>query len=94
MDAGRLIVGYDSCNVYDATEVRRCFHCNEFQHIATNCKNQLTCPKSFKRCVNCLLLNKKDKTNFDVNHSVWDVRDCQAYQRLLNKIKSEILGIK
>jgi hypothetical protein len=106
IDAGRLIVGYDSCNVYDAIEVRRCFNCNEFQHIATNCKNQLTCPKcgfghdlkncksTFKRCVNCLLLNKKDKTNFDVNHSVWDVRDCQAYQRLLNKIKSEILGIK
>jgi hypothetical protein len=65
MDAGRLIVGYDSCNVYDAIEVRRCFNCNEFQHIAANCKNQLTCPKcglghdlkncksTFKRCVNC-----------------------------------------
>jgi ribosomal protein L35 len=31
---------------------------------------------------------RKTKKNFDVNHnhSVWDVQDCQTYQRLLNTV--------
>ena len=42
--AGNLFVGFDSCSVFDAVEVYRCFNCNEFSHSSKFCKKPVSCP--------------------------------------------------
>ncbi|CAG9818858.1 unnamed protein product [Phaedon cochleariae] len=42
--AGNLFVGYDSCSVYDALDVHRCFKCNEFNHYFQRCSKAISCP--------------------------------------------------
>lgn len=67
---GKLLVGYDSCKVWDATQIRRCFKCSGFNHMSTQCKQkEPTCSKcshllkecqsSSLKCVNCMSLKEK-----------------------------------
>lgn len=44
IDRGRLIVGLDSCVVFDAINIPRCYTCNSFNHVSKYCKNQAVCP--------------------------------------------------
>lgn len=101
--AGNLFIGYDSCVVFDAVEIYRCYNCNDFHHSAKNCKKPISCPlcgqnhevkqctsKVFN-CSNCL--NLKNKHNIDVSttHAVWDSEKCTAYIRARDKLKNDIL---
>lgn len=65
--AGNLFVGFDSCKVYDAIEVNRCFNCNEYHHFSSKC-SKLICSgnhdlkqcTSEKRCgSNCAKLAER-----------------------------------
>lgn len=38
-----LLVGLNSCSVYDDINVRRCYHCNAFNHVKKYCKYKPTC---------------------------------------------------
>lgn len=101
--AGNLFVGYDSCSVFDAIEIYRCYKCNEFHHSANNCKNSPVCPlcsenhdlKQCKSkvlcCSNCSKL--KDTLNRDIptNHAVWDKNTCTAYTQARDKLRNDIL---
>lgn len=93
--AGKLFVAYDSCTVYDAVDLYRCFKCNEFGHSSQKCNNSLSCPvcgenhevskckSKTKKCTNCLKLNK----NVPTDHAVWEREKCAAYIEKLNKLK-------
>lgn len=103
MRESSLFVGYDCCSIYDAVELRVCFKCCGFSHLAKNCNKDTKCPKcgddhsvgdcrisdkkSFK-CTNCL-----SQKLMNVDHAAWDTR-CPVYADKLNKFKADMFSIK
>jgi Zinc knuckle len=89
---GRVLIGWDSCRVYQHIDILRCFKCSQFGHIAANCRNQLCCAKCCGdhdgldcdsdnvKCVNCVGANERLKLNLDVNHASFSLK-CPSYQR-------------
>jgi hypothetical protein len=88
---GRVLIGWDSCRVYQHIDILRCFKCSQFGHIAANCRNQLCCAKCCGdhdgqdcysvdvKCVNCVGANERLKLNLDVNHASFSLK-CPSYQ--------------
>ncbi|KAJ3656869.1 hypothetical protein Zmor_015914 [Zophobas morio] len=104
---GYLIVGYDDCMVYDAIDIKLCFHCCGYHHYQKQCSKKLPiCPKcsgshnavnctsDVLQCVNCTLLNKKHNVELATDHAVWDFNKCEAYKKAKTDFKSNILSIK
>lgn len=105
LKCGHLIVGFDSCTVYDAVDVPRCYKCNGFYHNANNCKKlNYTCPRCSDthkleecksanlKCINCC--NLKENANVNVCHAVWDYDNCMAYKNTITKLKCDVFGIQ
>lgn len=44
IDKGRLVVGLDSCVVFEAIHIPRCYTCNSLHHVSKYCKNRKVCP--------------------------------------------------
>jgi hypothetical protein len=92
LSAGRVLIGWDSCRVYQHIDILRCFHCSQFGHIAANCRNQLCCAKCCGdhegidcesedvKCANCVGANERLKLNLDVNHPSFSLK-CPSYKR-------------
>ena len=104
---GYLIIGLDYCMVYDAVEIRRCFNCCGYHHFSKQCSQRMpTCPRCAERhvvkdcnsenlkCVNCVVLNGRQKDKVDVEHAAWDLANCSAYQRATSDFKRNILSIQ
>lgn len=100
IDAGRVNIGWDTCFVYEALDVMRCFKCCGYHHLAKSCKNSKLCAKcgqahedecksSTERCVNCCDAVKRLKINIDVAHSAFS-KDCTVYQRKLDSERKKI----
>lgn len=107
MNANTILVGLDTCKVYDAINVIRCFKCNSLNHGSKVCKGSLTCPlcagnhminecqvkdPDHYKCSNCISLKQKQKSNININHAAWNYGSCHAYKQALEKFKLEILG--
>lgn len=102
LKCGKVFVGYDSCRVYDALEVVRCFNCCGYHHVSSNCKSKSICPRcagdhkvgdcnsQSLKCANCFGLKKLDP-NIDVNHAAWD-RECPVYKRKLSSLRADVAG--
>lgn len=100
---GNLFIGYDSCPVYDAVKVLRCFNCNEFHHSSKNCSKSCSCPrcggshlvkdcKAAKlSCSNCLKLKSID-AEVNNEHAAWDIIKCKAYSLACDKMREDILS--
>lgn len=100
-----LYVGYDSCKVFDGTEILRCFNCCGFNHVASHCKNKRICPRCTQdhevkkcqstalKCINCVNANK---INNDVkyDHAAWDTSNCFVYKQKLEQFKSNTLNLR
>ncbi|CAG9820018.1 unnamed protein product [Phaedon cochleariae] len=43
INQGHILIGFDSCSVFDATHVPRCFKCNSFFHNSKSCRNEICC---------------------------------------------------
>lgn len=103
--AGKLLVGYEYCKVWDAVDIRRCFKCSGFNHISEHCtKDEPTCPKCcgnhlLKNCESITLtcsncFSRKDKyPNIDCSHSALD-RGCATYQSHLATFRAKIFNDK
>lgn len=104
IDRGHLLVGYDSCRVYEAVEVFRCYRCNTYNHSSKSCSSPVSCPRcsgphdvkhctsTALTCSNCTKLNNGD-SSVSVNHAVWDIGKCTAYIQVCNKLRNDILLI-
>lgn len=105
LSAGNLFVGYDSCTVYDAIEIYRCFNCNEYHHSSRNCQKAISCPicsgnhelksckSQFRKCTNCCILKNKLGNDIDVDHAVWEREKCTVYKKAVEKLKHDLLSI-
>lgn len=104
LNCGKLFVGYDYCSIYDAIDIRRCFKCCGFHHVANQCTNNThICPKcsgnhtlkecnaDFVKCTLCMKLKSSLNKDINVNHAVWDL-NCTVYKQALQKFRSNVLG--
>ena len=102
LNCGKLFIGYDYCSVFDAIDLRRCFKCCGFHHLANHCSlDKHICPRcsefhSVKECKSdvfkCVHCSKLDKSlQISTAHAVWDP-NCHVYKETLKKFKADILG--
>lgn len=100
-----ILVGLDSCSVYEAFDIPRCFNCCSFFHTKRLCKNDTKCPiccgnhevkncstKDNYQCINCFNLKKTHKVDLNTNHAAWDYENCFAYKKAISKFKTDVLG--
>lgn len=94
-------LGWKRCEIVKHTHITRCFKCNGFSHISTNCTGRLSCGRcagSHKtsecnstryECVNCKLVCSKYSLKLDYNHHAWS-SDCITLQRKLQKFSNNL----
>lgn len=94
LSKGKVYVGWNRCWVMDAVELKMCYNCSGYSHLAEQCKNATHCPKCaddhrlkdckelIEKCVNCAYSNESSKSNLDINHSALN-RCCKVFQRKL-----------
>lgn len=97
----KILIGWSSCIVYDAVDLKRCFKCSLFGHLGDKCRNQQVCPRCSKnhelkncntrteKCINCVRSNQNQNTKLNTNHAVWD-RNCPIYKKRLELKKKSI----
>lgn len=101
IDAGRVLIGWDSCVVHEAFDVLRCYNCLGFHHTAKNCKSAKACIKcglehessncqaKSESCVNCVKAAKAFNLNIDIGHGALS-KLCTVYQKKLSEERSLI----
>lgn len=101
LSRGKVYVGWSRCWVMDAVEVKMCFNCSGYNHLAEKCRNSTHCPKCagdhrlkdckelIEKCVNCVYSNQNSKSDLDISHSALD-RTCKVYQRKLHLKRKNI----
>lgn len=101
MKEAKLRIGWSVCKVIDYVNVKRCYNCCGYNHIASKCKNKRACLKcggehllkdcisDANECVNCKIAIQKFKVNIETNHPVWS-RDCAVYKRKLESERKKI----
>lgn len=104
MKAGNLFVGYDSCRIFDAIDILRCYNCNGYHHSSKGCKKDVTCPlcahkhelkdckSSERKCTNCVKLVSASESVVSVSHAVWEREKCTSYKAVLKKFRDDLLG--
>ena len=92
----KLHIGLKRCLVYDHFHIRRCNHCQGYNHYKDKCNNTAVCGKCAgphetetcrseeKKCANC------SNNNFtDTNHEASDPI-CQSYKNAQKKLEQSI----
>jgi len=100
----KIKIGWHVCNSTDYLNVTRCYKCCKYNHRATECFGEITCPhcaqnhkmheckasKENYRCVNCTNYNKYNTpAQVSVNHSSLD-KNCSCYKAALRKYTENI----
>lgn len=102
MEIGKIKIGWCICNVYEHIDILRCFKCFGYNHKATHCTNNASCfncggndhkgencTNQFKKCVNCISINKNLGLNFDYGHTAYDI-NCPVFRRYCEKRKENV----
>ena len=90
----KLFVGPHACKVYDNFYVKRCYKCQKFGHVSSECSGKTVCghcagphsswectvshDESKKCCINCK--NKTDHTLSSTNHAASSF-NCPVYSQ-------------
>ena len=100
----KIKIGWHVCNSTDYVNVTRCYKCSKYNHRATECFGEVTCPhcaqthkmhegKASKEnycCINCTNYNKYNTpAQVSVNHSSLD-KNCSCYKAALRKYVDNI----
>ena len=93
----RIRICWDMCPVFEAFGIVRCFNCNDFYHVASNCTAPVSCAKcsgchntsectsTDYNCINCKNASASLKMNLDTAHPAWS-DNCRVF---LEKLKHE-----
>lgn len=96
----RINVGWRKCRVVDFVNVKRCFNCWGFYHIARNCKRPITCPKCAgshvvteckadkEKCVNCMYKNRNYNLKINEEHNALN-GECPTLKKALEEEKKK-----
>lgn len=94
----KINIGWRKCRIFDYFNVKRCFKCWGYYHIAKNCTRQETCYKcagshrtdecktTIKKCVNCMYKNKMYNLKINDNHKAINI-ECPIYIKAVEEEK-------
>lgn len=98
----KLRIDWELYPVHEQLNVIRCYKCNNYGHVANECKQQeFTCPKcagnhnvkdcdaTNSKCVNCIRANEQLNKNLPTNHPVWSI-DCPVYVHKLEMKRKRV----
>lgn len=87
----KLRIDWELYPVHEQLNVIRCYKCNNYGHVAGECKqSNFSCPKcagdhnvqdcnsKISKCINCMRANEQLNKNLPTNHTVWNT-DCPVY---------------
>lgn len=92
MQNKRINIKWDRCRVYDFINIRRCYNCAGYNHLANICKNRKACTKCAEehllneceseelKCRNCIIANERVNLGLDIHRPSWS-QDCETYKR-------------
>lgn len=101
IDAGRVLIGWDSCVIHECFDLLRCYNCLSFHHTAKTCKSAKACIKcgldhvstncqaETESCVNCAKAVKAYNLNINIGHNALS-NSCMVYQRKLKEERSRV----
>lgn len=97
MKREKLKMGWRICNVHDHVNIKRCFNCAGFNHIAKECTNKKICFRCAEehsdrekcnsmnlKCTNCIKAVENFNIKVDVNHCATDL-NCPCYRKEIEK---------
>lgn len=94
----KLNIGWKKCPVFNHINVKRCFKCWGYYHIAKNCTREETCFKcagshnsrdctaTKKKCVNCMFKNQTYNLRISDDHDALSP-ECPTFKRALQEEK-------
>lgn len=98
----RLNFDWNKCKVFDAINVKRCYKCCSFSHMASECESDIVCFKcglnhkssgcksQIEKCINCVKSKSKLRnTQVDISHNAMS-KACPIYQKIVNRRKRSI----
>jgi hypothetical protein len=95
---GKVNVGWKKCPAFNHINVKRCFKCWGFYHIAKNCTRSETCHKcagnhtatecqqTKRRCVNCMFKNRTYNLKINDEHDALS-SECPTFKRAMQEEK-------
>lgn len=98
LNKGKISVGWRKCPVYNHVNVKRCYKCWGYYHIAKNCTREETCHKcagnhetskctaTKNKCINCMFKNQAYNLEINMEHDALD-RECPTYKRAIQEEK-------
>lgn len=101
IDAGKIFVEWDQCDVSEDINIRRCFKCWGFNHVSSKCVSMQRCPKccgnhnqsecvsSIVKCAVCTDAVSSNHLKIDTNHTVFST-SCPSYVHRVSLQRSRI----
>src|SRR5580765_111126 len=96
----KINIGWNKCPVFEYYNVKRCYKCWGFRHIAKNCSkldtchkcagNHLTndCTSTIMKCINCVHKIKTYNLQINDDHDALSI-DCPTFRRILEEEKKK-----
>jgi hypothetical protein len=101
VDNPRINFDWNRCKVFDAINIKRCFKCCSYKHLANECQSESKCficagahfssecDKKIEKCINCVNRNNLMQTNIDTSHNALSL-NCPIYNKILKNRKRNI----
>jgi hypothetical protein len=98
LSKGKLNVGWRKCPAFNHINIKRCFKCWGYYHIAKNCTRNETCHKcagnhnvnectaTKKRCINCMFKIQTYNLKINDEHDALDP-ECPTFKRAIQEEK-------
>lgn len=98
LSKGKLNVGWRKCPAFNHINIKRCFKCWGYYHIAKNCTRKETCHKcagnhnvsectaAKKRCINCMFKIQTYNLKISDEHDALDP-ECPTFKRAMQEEK-------
>ncbi|XP_071579273.1 uncharacterized protein [Temnothorax nylanderi] len=95
---GKLNIGWKKCPVFNHINVKRCFKCWEYYHIARNCTRDEACYRcagshranectsTEKKCINCAIKIKTYNLKISDEHDATDP-ECPTFKKMIQEEK-------
>lgn len=101
MSGKKVFLGWERCQLFEDISIPRCFKCQAYYHKSNECGQETNCelcaenhdvrecPKTTKRCINCVNANRQFNTKYDESHEA-NNPECPTYCYYIEVLRSKI----